>query len=406
MGDYPEPVETRHSIPQGFRFAGVHCGVKRNPNKQDLSLIVADRPSVAAGGYTANLFSAAPVQLDRERTPSRDIRIVVANSGNANACTGDRGLEDARQMAALAAKACGARDTQVLVLSTGIIGEPLPMERIQRGIELASAELGRDAEHVIEAARGIMTTDSSHKLFSRGLEDIFPNAALLGLAKGAAMIGPRMATMLGVLLTDVTLDPTEAQDLLSQAVERTFNCISVEGHMSTNDTVLLLANGEAAASPLSQTQRMAFAQNLEIVCEELARAIPSDGEGATHLIVVSVRGCKTDADARRIAETVSNSPLVKTAITGADPNWGRIVSAAGYAGVPFDVNQVTLDLNGYRLFQAGAPVRCDSHAVSHSIRDQFETRIDLDFSQGDASIRFWTSDLTAEYIRLNADYHT
>lgn len=406
MCDHPDPSEPRHFIPQGFRFAGVHCGVKRNPNKQDLSLIVADRPSVAAGVYTANLFSAAPVQLDRERTPSRDIRVVVANSGNANACTGDRGLDDARQMAAWAAKACNARDAQALVLSTGIIGEPLPMERIQRGIELAYSELGHDAEHVIEAARGIMTTDSSHKLSSRSLEDLMPNAALLGLAKGAAMIGPRMATMLGLLLTDVTLDPTEAQDMLSQAVERTFNCISVEGHMSTNDTVLLLANGQAAASPLTQNQRMAFAQKLEMVCEDLARAIPSDGEGATHLIVVSVRGCKTSDDARRIAETVSNSPLVKTAITGADPNWGRIVSAAGYAGVPFDVNQVTLDLNGFRLFQAGSPVRCDSHAVSHSIRDRFETNIDLDFHQGEASIRFWTSDLTAEYIRLNADYHT
>jgi len=401
-----DSTETRYWIPGGFRFAGVHCGVKRNPNKQDLSLIVADQPCTAAGVYTQNLFSAAPVQLDRQRTPSDHMRVVVANSGNANACTGEQGLADARQMAAWAAAGCGARPEEALVLSTGIIGEHLPMDRIQSGIAAAYAKLGADPEHVVEAARGIMTTDSSHKLTSRSLHEIVPQAALLGLAKGAAMIGPRMATMLGIVLTDVALDPVEAQDLLSAAVERTFNCISVEGHMSTNDTVLLLANGHASSTRLSVPQRHQFADELEQTCEVLARAIPSDGEGATHLITVSVRGCQNNTDARRIAETVANSALVKTAITGADPNWGRIVSAAGYSGVQFDVNRVTLDLNGYRLFERGAPVRCDSHAVSHSIRDQFDTRIELDFQSGDGAIRFWTSDLTAEYIRLNADYHT
>jgi glutamate N-acetyltransferase/amino-acid N-acetyltransferase len=220
------------------------------------------------------------------------------------------------------------------------------------------------------------------------------------------MIAPNMGTMLGLLLTDASLTPAAAQQALSQAVEETFNCISVDGHMSTNDTVLLLANGAAGGPPLEGKQLDAFQATLTEVCAELARAIPADGEGATHLIEIEVTGCATRAEARRLAKSVADSPLVKCAIHGADPNWGRIVSAAGYAGVPFDPLKVNLRLNGFELYRGGAPVRFDSAKVSASIQDRHETQIILDFGAGREGITYYTADLTAEYVRLNADYHT
>ncbi len=393
-------------VPKGFRLAGVHCGLKRDPRKQDLTLVVSEVPAVAAGVYTRNLVYAAPVALDRSRTPSDRIRAVVANSGNANACTGLRGLRDAEEMARLAAAACQAAADQALVLSTGVIGAFLPMEKIAQGIAHAAGQLGADEEALVAAARGMLTTDTIHKMAGRSAQIGGREISLCGLAKGAAMMGPNMATMLALILTDAPLDKSSAQQSLVEAVDETFNCISVDGHMSTNDTVLLLANGRAGGQPLAGQDLALFRRTLSEVCEELARMIPFDGEGATHLITIEVAGCADRQAALEIAKTVANSPLVKTAICGADPNWGRIVSAAGYAGVPFDPAGVTLYVNGSLLYRAGAPEQFDGKAVSDSIRENRETRIQLQFSEGDAQVRFWTSDLTAEYVRLNADYHT
>ncbi len=387
-------------------MGGVYSGVKRNTSKLDLSLVVSERPAVAAGVYTQNRVFAAPVALNRSRTPAADIRAVVINSGNANACTGERGLEDAKRMAAAAAQTCGAAETQALVLSTGIIGAFLPMEKILPGIEQAAASLGVSEDHLVNAARGMLTTDTVHKLAGRELKLGARTIRITGMAKGAAMIGPNMATMLGLVLTDAPLDTETAQQLLSEVTDATFNCISVDGHMSTNDTVLLVANGAAGGEPLQGEELAAFREALEATCGELARAIPADGEGATHLIMLDVEGCATDAAARTIARTVANSALVKTAIAGADPNWGRIVSAAGYAGIEFDPTGVDLAINGFSLYERGAPVDFDAEAVSQSIRADRETHIVLKFSEGAASVRFWTTDLTAEYVRLNADYHT
>ena len=394
------------SGPAGFRLSGVHCGVKRNPAKLDLALIVADRPAVAAGVYTQNLVHAAPVALDRQRTPGDAIRAVVVNSGNANACTGERGTSDARRMAQLAAEACGADEGQVLVLSTGVIGEFLPMDRIEAGISAAAEQLAADATSLELAARGMMTTDTVHKLAGRSVAIGGSAVQITGMAKGAAMIGPRMATMLAVLLTDAAIAPEVAQQALAGAVDESFNSISVEGHMSTNDSVLLLASGASGGEPLAGKDLRAFRDALAEVCVELARAIVSDGEGATHLIVIDVEGCAARCDAHRIASTVANSPLVKTAITGGDPNWGRIVSAAGYAGVPLDAGRIDLDLNGFTLYRQGAPVAFNADEVSDSIRANRETSIVLRFGEGDARARYWTTDLTAEYVRLNAAYHT
>jgi glutamate N-acetyltransferase/amino-acid N-acetyltransferase len=393
-------------VPKGFLLAGVHCGLKRDLRKQDLTLVVSEGPAIAVGVYTQNLVFAAPVALDRARTPSDRIRVVVCNSGNANACTGERGLRDAHEMARLAAEACGAEEDQALVLSTGVIGHYMPMDLIAQGIQAARAQLGSDEEALISAARGMMTTDTVHKLAGRTFSLKRREIQITGMVKGAAMMGPNLATMLGIVLTDAVLEIPSAQAALATAVADSFNCINVDGHMSTNDTVLLLASGAAGGGPLGGDDLASFGQQLNEVCAELARAIPADGEGASHLITIEVSGCASRGDALQIARTIANSPLVKTAVCGADPNWGRIVSAAGYAGVPFDPDRVTLHLNGHLLYQGGSPAEFDAKAVSDSIRNSRDTYVHLELSEGTAKGRFWTTDLTVEYVRLNADYHT
>ncbi|MFM8378941.1 MAG: bifunctional glutamate N-acetyltransferase/amino-acid acetyltransferase ArgJ [Planctomycetia bacterium] len=393
-------------LPKGFRVAGAHAGLKRNPTREDISLVVSDLPATAAGVYTTNLVFAAPVAFDRARTPGTGFRAIAVNSGNANACTGTRGLDDAAAMATSAAAALGVPAESVLVLSTGIIGEFLPLAKIEKGLALVAGRLATDADTVVTAARGMMTTDTRPKLSGSSFRAGKTSCTLFGMAKGAAMVGPRMATMLGVILTDAALEPADAQRLLGEATEQTFNCVSVDGHTSTNDTVLLLANGAAEAKPLSGAGLDAFAKALKDACEALAREIADDGEGATHVLRIEVTGCRTRDDAREIARAVADSPLVKTAVHGADPNWGRIVSAAGYSGVAFDPNGLVLRLNGTLLFERGQPVAFDADAVSASIKAARETLIELSLGTGPGSIRFYSSDLTAEYVHLNADYHT
>ena len=398
---YPIPP-----LPRGWRMAAVHAGIKRNATREDVTLVASDRPAVAAGVYTTNLVFAAPVALDRGRTPGTGFRGVVINSGNANACTGSRGLDDARQMAALAARELGAEGTQMLVLSTGIIGEFLPLATVEKGIRAAAAALASDERAALTAARGMMTTDTRPKMAGGTFTADGVACTVYGMAKGAAMIGPKLATMLGVVVTDAAIEPADAQRLLAAAAEETFNCVSVDGHMSTNDTVLLLANGAAGGPPLSGAGLEAFGRTLHDVCGFLAREMADDGEGATHVMRIEVRGAVSRDAARQIARTIADSPLVKTAVHGADPNWGRIVSAAGYSGVAFDPAQVVLRVNGTLLFEAGSPVPFDADAVSAAIKAHRETLIELVVGAGPGRIRFYSSDLTADYVHLNADYHT
>lgn len=395
-----------HRFPQGFRGAAVHCGLKSDPKNNDCAVLLSDGDAVAAGVYTQNQVCAAPVLLDRQRTPSASIRGVVINSGNANACTGESGLRDAEQMAAWLAEAHGFSVEQALVLSTGIIGEHLPMEKIGAGVSAASAKVASDEASLEAVARGMMTTDTVPKIRSREVSIGDRETIFTGLAKGAAMIGPNMATMLSVVMTDAAITPEDAQAALADAVDESFNCISVDGHTSTNDTVLLLANGAAGGEPVTGDALRHFRATLLEICEDLAQSIPADGEGATHLVTVEVHGCKTRKDAQQIAKTIADSPLVKTAVAGADPNWGRIVSAAGYAGVPFDTSGVTLLINSLLVYEHGVPADFDAEQVSKSISDNRETGLLIIFSEGTESARFWTTDLTAEYVRLNADYHT
>jgi len=404
--DSTDSPDTIPALPRGYRFAGVRAGIKHDKTREDVSLIVSDLPATAAGVYTTNLVFAAPVAWDRGLTPGGGFRAIAINSGNANACTGQRGLDDARAMAATTAAAIQADERSVLVLSTGIIGEFLPMATVTAGLEQAAAAIGNGATSVVNAARGMMTTDTRPKLSGSKFTADGTTCTLLGLAKGAAMIGPRLATMLGVVVTDAAVDPADAQRLLREAAEETFNCVSVDGHTSTNDTVLLLANGAAGGKLLSGAGLAAFAEALHAACEALAREIADDGEGATHVLRIEVRGCEHRDAARQIARAIGDSPLVKTAVHGADPNWGRIVSAAGYAGVAFDPVRLALRVNGTLLFREGAPVAFDADAVSASIKGSRETLIEVDLQSGPGRIRFYSSDLTAEYVHLNADYHT
>jgi glutamate N-acetyltransferase/amino-acid N-acetyltransferase len=395
---------TRPPLASGYRLTGISCGIKPGTQRRDLALIVSTRPASAAGVFTQNRICAAPVQVCRERLPARDVRGVVVCAGNANACTGAQGLADARRMTELAAAALGCEPRQMLVASTGVIGRPLPMPAVEAGIAQAAAALADTPAALDDAAHAILTTDTHAKLAGRTLALPTGTVHLTALAKGAAMIGPNLATMLAFILSDAAVTPNDLQAILGRAADRSFNCISVEGHTSTNDTVLLLANGPG--EPLAGAALQAFAEAVEEVCIELARAIVDDAEGATHTITLEVSGAADDAEARLIARTIANSPLVKTAIHGADPNWGRVVSAAGYAGVPFAESELSLWLGELPLYLAGVPQPFDPAAASAYLRANRTVHLRLTLQRGAGTCRFWTSDLTAEYVRLNADYTT
>lgn len=396
----------KFAIPKGFRAAGVACGIKASGNL-DLAMLVSDHECKAAGTFTLNRVAAAPVQWDRSLVPGNRLRGIVINAGNANAATGQKGLENAAKMAEMAATVIGCNTNQVLVASTGVIGHHLPMENVANGVGAAFEKLTDEPAGFDLASRAIMTTDTHPKISGTTIQTADGETVhIFGLCKGAAMIGPRMATMLAFVLTDARIPENVLQEYLSEAVDQTFNCISVEGHASTNDTVLLLANGQANSQSLHGTDLGMFKQALFDVCEDLAKMIPGDGEGATHRMTIDVSGCMNREEARNIARAVADSALVKTAIHGADPNWGRIVSAAGYAGVDFHESEMCLKLNGFPLYHKGAPLDFDAEEVSSNIRDNRETHIELIFYRGGSSIRFWTCDLTAEYVHLNADYTT
>jgi glutamate N-acetyltransferase/amino-acid N-acetyltransferase len=324
----------------------------------------------------------------------------VICSGNANACTGEQGVRDAERMAELVAKDLGCKPEQVLVASTGVIGRPLPMDVLEAGIPKAVAAARPGAEAFADAAHAILTTDTKIKVSTRR---VGPHT-VTGFAKGAAMIGPNLATMLGFVMTDAPVTDAMVQDVLRTAAENTFNCVSVEGHTSTNDTVFLLANG--TGPHLTGDTANQFREAVTDVCADLAKQIAADAEGAKHLITLHVTGCRTDADARRIAKTVAESALVKTAVFGADPNWGRVVSAAGYAGVPFEERDLSLTMGDIELFREGTPLPFDAKAASAYLKTNRDVTFTLTFALGRGACTFYTCDLTHEYVTLNADYTT
>ena len=396
-------------LAKGFRYAGLHCGIRPERDRRDLALIVSDVPTAAAGVFTRNRVRAAPVRICQDRLPSSDVRGVVICSGNANACTGPRGLQDARTMTELAARGVGCRPEQMLVCSTGVIGRHLPMPQIQAGIASAVTHLADTPAAFDDLAHAILTTDTRIKTATREIELDGAAVRLTGVAKGAAMIGPNMATMLAFVLTDAAVSVDDLAILARRAAEKTFNCISVEGHTSTNDTLLLLANGASRAGRggvLRGELLARFASAATDVCGELARAITADAEGATHLVTIDVEGLRDDGEAYRVAKTIADSALVKTAIHGADPNWGRIVSAAGYAGVEFEEEHLSLWLGDLLLYHAGVPQPFDAATASSYLKRETNVHLRLRFTLGPGRCTFWTCDLTKEYIRLNAEYTT
>jgi glutamate N-acetyltransferase/amino-acid N-acetyltransferase len=390
-------------LPRGYRFAGVVSQLRSEPDRRDLAVVIADEPAVAAGVFTQNRVSAAPVQVSKKRVPTATARGIVICSGNANACTGEQGLRDAERMAELVANELGCAPEQVLVASTGVIGRPLPMPILEAGIPKAVAAAAGTREGLVDAAHAILTTDTRIKVAAHELALPGGTFAVTGFAKGAAMIGPNMATMLGFVLTDAPVSPEDLHRILKRAADQSFNCISVEGHTSTNDTVFALAH---AGPPLSGPDLEAFAGAVDAVCGELARKIAADAEGADHLITIDVEGCRSDAEARTVAKAVAESALVKSAVYGADPNWGRVVSAAGYSGVMFDETDVSLWMGDMLLFRAGGPVPFDAPTASAYLKNNREVHFRLKFALGNGRCRFYTSDLTPEYVKLNADYTT
>jgi glutamate N-acetyltransferase/amino-acid N-acetyltransferase len=399
-------------LARGYRYAGLHCGVRPDPSRPDLALVASDVPAAAAGVFTRNRVRAAPVRICQERLPADGVRGLVVCSGNANACTGRKGLDDARRMTEAAAEALGCDPLEVLVASTGVIGRPLPMPQVEAGIRRAAGLLGPSAEDLSAAAHAILTTDTRIKVATQEVDVGGYAVRLTGLAKGAAMIGPNMATMLAFVLSDAPVRAGDLAALTARAAEQSFHCVSVEGHTSTNDTLLLLANGAARLAEGGRREFLEgdalgrFAAAATAVCGELARAIAADAEGASHLVTIEVEGLRDDREAFRVAKAVADSPLVKTAICGADPNWGRVVSAAGYAGVDFEEEHLSLWLGDLLLYQAGTPVPFDAAAASSYLRRERHVHLRLRFTLGAGRCTFWTCDLTPEYVRLNADYTT
>ena len=393
-------------LPRGFKTAGIHCGVKANAATRDLALFVSDRPAALAGVFTQNQVVGSPVIVSRERVPRSTGRAVVINSGNSNACTGARGIADARWMTDESAKQIGCAAEDVVVCSTGVIGRFLPREVLETGIPKVAAELNSDSASLLAAASAIMTTDTFPKLAHRDVTLNGKSVRLTAVAKGAAMIGPNMATMLSVMMTDAELSAEQCDQLLRHAVNRSFNCISVEGHTSTSDTVFLFANGAAESGAISGSELSKMQDVIDDVAMQMAQEIIRDAEGASHFITIDVNGGRTRDESFAIAQEIANSALVKTAVAGADPNWGRVVSAAGNAGVPLRDEDMSLWINEIHIYKDGAPTTCDHAALSQSMKDKREVTIRLELTHGDANVRFWTSDLTAEYVSLNADYTT
>ena len=397
-------------IPRGFKFGGLACGIKAS-GKKDLALICTQQPAVATGVYTQNVVCAASIDWNRSITPSAEFRAVVINSGNANACTGQQGAKDNQTMAGLVAQALSTdvesvKPESVAVLSTGVIGHALPMDKLTTGIAAVSDCVGDSEKSFIDAAEAIMTTDQGRKVACCEVEIGGESIAVVGMAKGAGMIGPNMATMLGIICTDANIRSDQAAAMIKLAADRSFNRISVEGHTSTNDALVLICSGQVGETIESESDLSILQQAIDQVCLETAKLIPADGEGATHLVEIQISGADSDADAEKIARTIAGSNLVKTAVTGADPNWGRIVSAAGYAGVPMDLSQTRLELNGFPIFDQGEPLAFDAKQVSDAMKDSFDTRVSLVVGAGAGKAIHWTSDLTVDYVRFNSEYTT
>lgn len=395
--------------PTGFRAGTTACGLKQS-GSPDLVVLHSKLDCSAAAVFTRNLVKAAPLLVSQEtlRSNANRMRAVVINAGIANACTGDEGLRAAHQTQQLAAAALGCEPSQVFVLSTGVIGVQLPMERVAAGISAAADKLSEAGG--LDAATAIMTTDTVPKFAGLKLNLSRGQVRLGGIAKGSGMIHPDMATMLAVLTCDALIDAELLHSMLRVAVEQSFNRISVDGDTSTNDTVVIFANGASGVGISNPQDRQQLQMALITLCTILAKAVVADGEGASKFITLTISGGASEEQALSIARTIATSPLVKTAFAGSDPNWGRILAAAGRAGVPLDPSRLSLAIGRETqpellLVEAGQPRDYDQQEAE-GIFSAARIAVSLDLGLGEAEVRFWTTDLTHGYITINADYHT
>jgi glutamate N-acetyltransferase/amino-acid N-acetyltransferase len=420
----PAPLIRDDQVPRGFRFAAVRAGLKASGNP-DLACAVADQAAVAAAMFTSNKVIAAPLivgQRHLARSQHR-VRVVLVNAGNANCATGEAGILAAQRVCASVGELFSCDPYEVFPSSTGIIGVLLPVDKLTAALPAVHAGLGSSAAHLGQMAGAIMTTDTRPKMAAADFAVEGVTVRVAGVAKGAGMIHPQLqaasalhATMLVYLFTDAELEPGVAADLLHHAVEGSFNRISIDGDTSTNDTVLLLASGASSitirghshdtARTVADQRTAAFTTALESVCLSLAKQIVEDGEGIQHVVELAIGGALTDADALGIARSIAHSPLVKTAWAGCDPNWGRILAAIGYAGVAIDPARINIRFGELAICEAGGLSPRFDEAAAHEYLKQRNLTIHVDLGLGAGTCRFWTTDLTTEYIRINSDYST
>ncbi len=389
------------TAPKGFRAAAVRCGIKEGTSEKcDLGLIISDYPAVAAATFTSNKIKAAPVRVSAAHLRAGDTRAIIANSGNANACTGITGIQNAKKMAQAVARQLGFKDRQVLVCSTGRIGRHLPIEKIEGAMPDLVAGLSANGSE--DAAKAIMTSDTFHKEIAVELPLHGKSVRIGGIAKGAGMINPDMATMLCFITTDAPISKRDLQKITSDSVEQSFNCITIDGDMSTNDTAICLANGQAGIAPIEQDKEEygRFSDGLNFVTRQLARMIVEDGEGVTKFVEVHVKGAATYQDARKAAEAVANSTLVKCAWFGEDPNWGRVMDAVGYSSAKVREEMIDIFFNGAIAVQHGMASSTPEETLTEVLRNKKFT-VTIDLHLGSAEYKVFTTDLTPEYVKFN-----
>jgi glutamate N-acetyltransferase / amino-acid N-acetyltransferase len=390
--------------PKGFKAAGLHAGIKHK--KKDLAILVSEVPASVAGVFTTNAVQAAPLKVTKEVVyNTQKMQAIIVNSGNANACTGKQGLADAYEMQALAAEKLGIEPYLVGVASTGVIGEIMNMAPIQSGVQkLVPA---KTLESAIDFSQAIMTTDTVMKNTTYATVIDGVEVIISGTAKGSGMIEPNMATMLGFIATDANIASSDLQQALSSITDKTFNSITVDGDTSTNDTVLVLANGLAGNKPLTPAhpEWNTFYTALQYVAEDLAKAIARDGEGATKLIEVEVEGAISDEEARKVAKTIVGSPLVKTAVFGNDANWGRIIAAIGYSGCTIDPDKITIQIGGNTMVEFGEPIKFSEETLIEVLK-QTDVKISVSLGVGEGHGLAWGCDLTYDYVQINASYRS
>lgn len=389
--------------PKGFQASGVYCGLKRK--NKDICLLVSDEPATVAGMFTTNKVPAHCVVYNKEIVKSGSARALIVNAGNANCCTGERGWRDNLAMAEKTARLVGLDAKKVLVLSTGVIGEPMPMNKIKNGIALAVEALSYDGG--VEAARAIMTTDTVPKHFSIEFELDGKTCTIGAMAKGSGMIHPNLATMFGIFTTDVDIDAKLLDEAFRAAVNDSFNMMTVDGETSTNDTVLILANGLAGNPKITQKNEafQTFAAALDQLAKEAAKSIAEDGEGATKLVTVTVEGAGSREDAVTAAKAIAKSLLVKTAIFGKDPNWGRVVQSAGASGAEINLQKFGVEFAGVKVAENGGAIPFDREETIHMMESK-NIQVKIDLGVGSATATVFTCDLTYDYVTINAEYHT